>query len=241
MEYIRNLIKGKSDSEKVAENTAEIERDIAERNQKRNRRLSEINYEIRSLNGIIQSLNTSYTTKLKPTLNLPKAPNTKIFISDALKKAVDDNRIEVVRREDERDRLNDEKRTLEAEIASATLVGWYRNPTGGQRAIAVPYDSAGQKRTLYPDFLFFHQTKSGIVVDLVDPHDPTRTDTAAKWIGLGEYAEKHGAAYRRIVGVISDGNGQFVNISLKDKHVRDALAANPSNINKVFDEYAGDY
>ena len=118
MEYIRNLIKGKSDSEKVAENTAEIERDIAERNQKRNRRLSEINYEIRSLNGIIQSLNTSYTTKLNPASKLPKAPNTKIFISDALTKDIHNNRIEVVRRQDEINRLNDEKRNIEAQIAS---------------------------------------------------------------------------------------------------------------------------
>jgi chromosome segregation ATPase len=120
MEYLSKLIKEqkeKSESKKVAKFTAQLERDIVERNTQRNRRLTEINREIRSLNGIIQSLNTSYTTKLKPTLNLPKAPNTKIFISDALKKAVDDNRIEVVRREDERDRLNDEKRNLEAEIA----------------------------------------------------------------------------------------------------------------------------
>ena len=117
MEYLGKLIKGKTDSEKVAKFTAQLERDIAERNEQRNRRLTEINREIRSLNGLIQSLNTSYTTKLKPTLNLPKAPNTKIFISDALKKAVDDNRIEVVRRQGEIDRLNDEKRNLEAEIA----------------------------------------------------------------------------------------------------------------------------
>ena len=120
MEYFGKLIKErkeKSDSEKVAKFSAQIERDIAERNEKRKRRLTEINREIRSLNGIIQSLNTSYTTKLKPASNLPKAPNTKIFISDALPKDIHKNRIEVVRRQGEIDRLNDEKRNLEAEIA----------------------------------------------------------------------------------------------------------------------------
>jgi hypothetical protein len=70
------------------------------------------------LNGIIQSLNTSYTTKLKPTLNLPKAPNTNIFISDALKNAVDENRIKVVRRQGELADLNEEKRNIEAQIAA---------------------------------------------------------------------------------------------------------------------------
>jgi hypothetical protein len=69
------------------------------------------------LNGIIQALNTSYTTKLNPASNLPKAPNTKIFISDALTKDKNQNRIEVVRRQGEIDRLNDEKRNIEAEIA----------------------------------------------------------------------------------------------------------------------------
>jgi hypothetical protein len=120
MEYLSKLIqeqKEKSESKKVAKFTARIERDIAERNQKRNRRLSEINYEIRALNGIIQALNRSYTTKLNPTSKLPKAPNTNIFISDALKKEINNNRIEVVRRQGEIDRLNDEKRNIETQIA----------------------------------------------------------------------------------------------------------------------------
>jgi malate synthase len=53
MEYISKLIKGKNEkieSKKVAEFTAEIERNIAERNEQRNRRLSEINREIRNFN-----------------------------------------------------------------------------------------------------------------------------------------------------------------------------------------------
>jgi hypothetical protein len=121
MEYFSKLIKEKkekSESEKVAKFTAEIDRDIAERTEQRNRRLSEINREIRNLNGIIQALNTSYTMKLNPASNLPKAPNTKIFISDDLTKAIHRNRIEVVRRQGEIDRLNDEKRSLEAQIAA---------------------------------------------------------------------------------------------------------------------------
>ena len=121
MEYISKLVKGKKEetnSKKIAKFTAQLERDIAERTEQRNRRLSEINREIRNLNGIIQSLNTYYTTKLKPASNLPKAPNTKIFISDSLTKDIHKNRIEVVRRQDEIDRLNDEKRNIEAQISA---------------------------------------------------------------------------------------------------------------------------
>jgi hypothetical protein len=121
MEYIGKLIKEKkekSESKKVAEFTAQLERDIAERTEQRNVRLSEINREIRALNGIIQALNTYYTMKLNPASNLPKAPNTNIFISGDLTKDIHKNRIEVVRRQGEIDRLNDEKRRLEAQRAA---------------------------------------------------------------------------------------------------------------------------
>ena len=120
MDYFSKLIqeqKEKSESKKVAKFTEEIERDIAERNEKRNRRISEINRDIAERNEKIQALNTSYTTKLNPASKLPKAPNTNIFISDALKNAVDENRIQVARRQGELADLNEEKRTLEAEIA----------------------------------------------------------------------------------------------------------------------------
>ena len=121
MEYFGKLIKEKkekSEYKKVAKFTEELERGISERNEQRNRRLSEIKSEIRSLNGIIQALNTSYTTKLNPASNLPKAPKTNIFISDDLTKAIHRNRLEVVRRQDEIDRLNDEKQNIEAEIVA---------------------------------------------------------------------------------------------------------------------------
>ena len=83
MEYFGKLIKGKSDSEKVAKLTEEIERDIAERNEQRNRRLSEINREIMSLNGIIQAFNISYTTKLNLLQNYQRHP-TQIYLYQML-------------------------------------------------------------------------------------------------------------------------------------------------------------
>ena len=131
MEYLGKLFKGKTDSEKVAKFTAEIDRDIAERTAERNRRLSEINREIGYLNGIIQALNTDIR-RLENLLNLPKAPgkrkqNTKILIYDDLTEAdwtpeklastIHRKNIEIVRRQGEIDRLNDEKRNIEAQIA----------------------------------------------------------------------------------------------------------------------------
>jgi hypothetical protein len=134
MEYFGKLIKDKekSESKKVAKFTEELERNIVERNEQRNRRLSEINREIRNLNGIIQTLNTSIT-RLETLLNLPKAPGkrkpmTKIGISgdlteadwtpEKLASAIHRKKIEIVRRQGEMVDLNEEKRNLEAEIAA---------------------------------------------------------------------------------------------------------------------------
>ena len=134
MEYFGKLIKDKkekSESKKVAKFTEELERNIVERNEQRNRRLSEINREIRNLNGIIQTLNTSIT-RLETLLNLPKAPGkrkpmTKIGISgdlteadwtpEKLASAIHRKKIEIVRRQGEMVDLNEEKLNLEAEIA----------------------------------------------------------------------------------------------------------------------------
>jgi len=50
-------------------------------------------------------------------------------------------------------KLNDwEKAVVEKELEDA--VAWYRNPSGGARAIGVPY--ANETKTTYPDFVFFY-------------------------------------------------------------------------------------
>ena len=132
MEYFGKLIKGKTDSEKVAKFSAQIERDIAERNEQRNRRLSEIKREIGYLNRLIQSLNTDIR-RLENLLNLPKAPgkrkpNTKILMYDDLTEAdwtqeklastIHSKNIEIVRSQGQLADLNEEKRNIEAQIAA---------------------------------------------------------------------------------------------------------------------------
>ncbi len=53
---------------------------------------------------------------------------------------------------------------IQAEPKKPSLVGWYRNPTGGLAALAIPYTQSGVARTIYPDFLFFHEIDGEIVV-----------------------------------------------------------------------------
>jgi type III restriction enzyme len=138
-----------------------------------------------------------------------------------------------------------EEDVLRAELnPDQGLVGWYRNPTGGERAIRVPYATTeGYDRPMYPDFIFFHEDGSEIVVSIVDPHNYALADAGPKWRGLGAYAERHGDAYGRIDAVIKDPEGALLRLDLKDPTARDALDGchDKDDILKAFREHGGAY
>jgi len=137
-----------------------------------------------------------------------------------------------------------ERGVLESELRSASLVAWYRNPTAGGAALAVPYSQGGAIQTMYPDFVFFHRDSvSGLVVDIVDPHRPNEADSGPKWHGLSKYAIEHKDSVRRVAAVIEDKNGKLLGLDLKNESVRDALgkASNEPDIRRIFHEFGGKY
>jgi hypothetical protein len=80
---------------------------------------------------------------------------------------------------------------LNKELADRELVAWYRNPTGGNSSLRVPYRGTSFDRSMYPDFVLFHQTDDGIKPSIVDPHGLHLSDAAAKLKGLAEYVAHH--------------------------------------------------
>ena len=124
-----------------------------------------------------------------------------------------------------------EQDVVAAELALDSIVGWYRNPVGGRAAVAVPYSQSGEARTLYPDLLFFHNTDDGLAVDIIDPHDPSMSDTGPKWTGLAEYAAMHGAQVRRLLAVIKEGE-RLRSLDLRNPAVLGSLkqASNQTDI-----------
>lgn len=138
-----------------------------------------------------------------------------------------------------------EEEVLRAELnPDQNLVGWYRNPTGGERAIRVPYPTnEGYDRPMYPDFIFFHQEGTEIVASIVDPHNYALADAGPKWRGIGAYAERHGEVYGRIDAVIKDPDGALLRLDLKDPTVREALSDchDKDDILKAFREHGGAY
>ena len=137
-----------------------------------------------------------------------------------------------------------EAEVLQLELApGGSLVAWYRNPTGGTGALAVPYELSGTARTLYPDFLFFHEVDGDIVMDVVDPHRPDQADTGPKWTGLARYAVTHGHHFRRVLAVIKNKDDVLVSLDLKNPEVakRVEKATNETDIRKLFEDFGGPY
>jgi len=136
-----------------------------------------------------------------------------------------------------------EHQVLKSELEKPSLVGWYRNPTGGLSALAVPYTQSGVARTMYPDFIFFHEVAGEIVVDIVDPHRPDAADTGSKWTGLAFYASNHANMFRRVSAVIQGPDKKLMSLDLKNPDVGDALskASNETDIRKIFATFGGDY
>lgn len=137
--------------------------------------------------------------------------------------------------------LNDwEQATLDNRLPGA--VAWYRNPSAGRRAVAVPYTIGSENRTMYPDFAFFRKADAGIVVDLIDPHDPSRSDTAPKWAGLAAYAAEHRDELGQVLAVIrSNDDNEMWSLDLRDPNVKTKLdaATSESDIRQIFRDHGG--
>jgi type III restriction enzyme len=93
-----------------------------------------------------------------------------------------------------------ERAVLEAELSESNLVAWYRNPTGGDRALCIPYRNSGTGTwsRLFPDFIFMHLIKSEIKASIIDPHGIQLEDWGDKLRGYADYAERHSEKFRAI-------------------------------------------
>ena len=117
-----------------------------------------------------------------------------------------------------------EQFVLATETGRPEFKFWYRNPARAtQDSLGIAYPSDGETKIVRPDFLFFVEAESGqIAVDIIDPHAQSLADALPKLKGLANYAETHGAGYRRIES-IGENAGQKRVLNLKDPAVRDAI------------------
>ncbi|MDD4889882.1 MAG: DEAD/DEAH box helicase family protein, partial [Phycisphaerae bacterium] len=99
-----------------------------------------------------------------------------------------------------------EAAVLESEIDSGRIAGWLRNFPRKDWSLCVPYRRGGEEHALYPDLIVLRRDKSGLKVDLLDPHNPDLDDAFHKAHGLSHYAERHGDFFGRSELVALDKN-----------------------------------
>jgi type III restriction enzyme len=116
------------------------------------------------------------------------------------------------------------------------FVGWLRNVDRKQWALTIPYEMDNETKAAYPDFIIFRRAGKRVVVDLLEPHDITRTDAVYKAKGLARYAEKHGEFYARIE-LIEVVKGKTKRLNIADETIREKVKriSNSEDLNSLFE------
>lgn len=98
-----------------------------------------------------------------------------------------------------------EAKVLKSELAGC--VAWLRNVPRKPWALAYPYPWEGKQLPGYPDFLVVREAGPGqYLVDILEPHTSSLSDSWAKALGLAQFAEKHGGDFGRILLQQVDGS-----------------------------------
>ncbi len=133
-----------------------------------------------------------------------------------------------------------ETTVFETETKREGFAFWYRNPQyTGQSSLGIAYVETEQYKIVRPDFLFFAEQNSEVVVDLVNPHGLHLADALPKLKGLALYAKHHSDAFRRIESV-AEVKGKLRVLDLKRQDVQDAVAA-AENAESLFSSNLADY
>lgn len=135
-------------------------------------------------------------------------------------------------------RLNGwEEALLKEEMEREDFVCWLRNPSRKSWALCMPYEMNGQIRAMYPDFIIIRKDAAGYLIDILEPHDQTRTDNLPKAIGLAKYAARNPGAGR--IQLIHMNGGALRRLDLSRSQVRDRvlIASSDHDLNNVFTSY----
>ena len=131
---------------------------------------------------------------------------------------------------------NWEKAVLKAEEARPDFVCWLRNPPRKSWALCIPYEQNGETKAMYPDFLIIRKEGySGYVIDVLEPHDGTRTDNLGKAQGFADYARKNPNVGRlQLIRLYGD---KIKRLDMSKSSVRDKVSRAMSNdeLDHIFD------
>lgn len=135
-----------------------------------------------------------------------------------------------------------EKKVIEEERQRDDFICWLRNPSRGSWALCIPYELDGETKPTYPDFLIIRDEGGHLVVDILEPHDPTRIDNLVKAKGFAEYArENPGVGRIQLIKMKKDalGKERAFRLDMSKSIVRDKVrhCSSMDELTHIFDEY----
>lgn len=123
---------------------------------------------------------------------------------------------------------NWEEGVLEEEQAQVDYVCWLRNPPRKPWSLCIPYEMGGEQKPAYPDFVIIRKDgEEEFVIDILEPHDPTRIDNLGKAKGFAEYARQNpGVGRIQLIrkGKDAAGHDRFKRLDMARSAVRDKVS-----------------
>jgi type III restriction enzyme len=136
-----------------------------------------------------------------------------------------------------------EEQLLEEERKDPDFLCWLRNPPRKEWSLAIPYVMNGAWKTAYPDFLIIKENdETGISVDILEPHDPSKTDNLPKAKGFAKYAKENMQVNSiQLIRQLPDktsGKPKLKRLDLSDYEVQEriALANSDEDLTRIFEE-----
>ena len=135
-----------------------------------------------------------------------------------------------------------EQKVLEEETAQKDFVCWLRNQPRASWALCIPYEMGGEIKPTYPDFLIIRKEGSEFIVDILEPHDPSRIDNLGKAKGFAEYSRQNpGLGRLQLIRMKRDslGRERVFRLDMSKSAIRDKVSYCSSNdeLNNTFDNY----
>ena len=119
-----------------------------------------------------------------------------------------------------------ERKVVETETSREDTLGWLRNVDRKPWSLCIPRREGTGWRPFYPDFIFFKQTRTGVVAYIVDPHYMLAEDMPERAVALAKYAQEHGEHYARIEMVVYENQNDTIGrrLNLSDEAIRERAA-----------------
>ena len=139
-----------------------------------------------------------------------------------------------------------EQEVVMEELADESVIGWLRNVDRQPWSLEIPYEQAGNMKSMYPDLLVVRKLEGSedYLFDILEPHHPNLDDNVDKAKGLAKFAEKHWDLFDRIELIRkkrgANGEEQYFRLDVGKAKVREMVLEKIDNhqLDRVFDKKA---